>query len=91
MRPWAISLIIPWYLERILVYVSGQAADITLRPFLVLEAELHGVEVAAFLPHPLLGPSRPQHLQILMGGTTIDYARPHVSRRLKGRVSSGIG
>ena len=53
------------HLYWIVMEVSSQAAHIALRPLLVLEPELHGIEVPALLPHPLLGSTLTQHSQVL--------------------------
>ncbi len=57
--------------------MTGKAADIALRPLFVLKSELHGVEVSALLPHPLLGSCSPQHCQVLNSQGTISQSSSH--------------
>ena len=45
--------------------MTSQPAHIALRSLLVLESELHGVEILALFMDPLLGSLVPQHGQVL--------------------------
>ena len=52
-------------LSWVVLHVTCQATNITLRSLFILEPELHSIQIFAFFKHPLLRPLLSEHGQVL--------------------------